>query len=100
MQFLKTLLWVLIAVALSIFAAANWTDVTLNLWGGLLLTIKLPFLLLLAFLLGLVPTWLIMRGRMWRARRLGPDGSTGTPVPPPPPATAGDAEFDQAEQRP
>lgn len=94
MQFLRTLLWVLVAAGLSIFAAANWSDVPINLWGGLLVTIKLPFLLLLAFLAGWLPTWLIMRGRLWRARRLSADGTAGTPVPPPPPATAAD---DQAE---
>lgn len=91
MQFLRTLLWVLVAAALSIFAAANWNDVTIALWGGLLVTIKLPFLLLLAFIAGWLPTWLIMRGKLWRARRLGPDGSAGTPVPPPPPAPLTDA---------
>ena len=97
MQFLRTLLWVLIAAALSIFAAANWNDVTIQLWGGLLVTIKLPFLLLLAFLAGLLPTWLIMRGRLWRARRLGPDGSSGTPVPPPPPAPTASFEGERSE---
>lgn len=83
MQFLRTLLWVLIAVVLSIFAAANWNDVTISLWGGLLVTIKLPFLLLLAFLAGWLPTWLVMRGKLWRARRL-PEGVNATPVPPAP----------------
>lgn len=97
MQFLKTLLWVLIAATLSIFAAANWNDVTISLWGGLLVTIKLPFLLLLAVLAGWLPTWLVMRGRLWRARRMGPDGTVGTPVPPPPPASSGDPRFERAE---
>lgn len=86
MQFLRTLLWVLIAVVLSIFAAANWNDVTISLWGGLLVTIKLPFLLLLAFLAGWLPTWLVMRGKLWRARRAPPEGAIATAVPPPPPA--------------
>lgn len=90
MNFLNTLLWILIAIALAIFATANWTDATLKLWGGLLLTIKLPFLLLLAFLAGWLPTWLIMRGKLWRLKRLGIDGQPGTPVPPPPPASIAD----------
>ena len=97
MQFLRTLLWVLVAAVLSIFAAANWNDVTIALWGGLLVTIKLPFLLLLAFIAGWLPTWLIMRGKLWRTRRLGPDGSAGTPVPPPPPAPLTDTESGRAE---
>lgn len=83
MQFLRTLLWVLIAAGLSIFAAANWSDVTVKLWGGLLVTIKLPFLLLLAFLAGLVPTWLVMRGKLWRIRRaLEPASAVAVPPPP------------------
>lgn len=100
MQFLRTLLWVLIAVVLSIFAAANWTDVTIGLWGGLLVTIKLPFLLLIAFVAGWLPTWLIMRGRLWRARRLATDGTAGTPVPPPPPATVADEHAERTEPAP
>lgn len=88
MNFLKTLLWILVAAALAIFATANWNDVTVQLWGGLLLTIKLPFLLLLVFLAGWLPTWLVMRGKIWRLKRIGPDGTIGQPVPPPPPAPA------------
>ena len=65
MQFLKTLLWVLIAVVVALFASRNWSDVTLNLWGDIQADIKLPVLLLLVFLLGFLPTWLTMRARIW-----------------------------------
>jgi len=69
MQFLKTLLWVLIAVVVSLFAFRNWNDVTLNLWGDIQADIKIPLLLLVIFLLGLLPTWLIMRARIWSLKR-------------------------------
>lgn len=69
MQFLKTLFWVLIAVILALFASRNWSAVTLNLWGDIQADVKLPILLLLAFLLGLVPTWLIMRAKLWSHER-------------------------------
>lgn len=69
MQFLKTLFWVLIAVILVLFASRNWSDVTLNLWGDIQADIKLPVLLLIAFLAGLLPTWLILRARIWSLRR-------------------------------
>jgi lipopolysaccharide assembly protein A len=69
MQFLKTLLWVLIAVVVALFASRNWSDVTLNLWGDIQADIKMPVLLLIIFLLGLLPTWLIMRARIWSLRR-------------------------------
>ena len=69
MQFLKTLFWVLLAVVLVLFGTRNWTDVTLNLWGDIQADIKVPLLLLIVFLLGLVPTWMVMRARMWSTNR-------------------------------
>lgn len=69
MHFLKTLFWVLLAVILALFGTRNWSDVTLNLWGDIQADIKIPLLLLLTFLLGLMPTWLIMRARLWAVQR-------------------------------
>ncbi|MES2905214.1 MAG: hypothetical protein V4696_13595 [Pseudomonadota bacterium] len=69
MQFLKTLLWVLIAVIVAIIASNNWRDVTVDLWSNLQADIKLPVLLLAVFLLGWLPTWLVMRGKIWRLKR-------------------------------
>jgi uncharacterized integral membrane protein len=69
MQFLKTLFWMVLAVSLAIFASRNWRDVTIDLWGPLQADIKLPLLLALMLLIGWLPTWLIMRGRLWQARR-------------------------------
>jgi putative membrane protein len=86
MQFLRTLFWVVLAAFVAIIASENWRDVTLDLWGDLQADIKIPVLLLFAFLLGLVPTWLIMRGKLWRLqRRLGHDDQV-RPVPPAPAA--------------
>lgn len=69
MQFLKTLLWVLIAVVVALFASRNWSDTTLNLWGDIQADVKLPVLLLVVFLLGFLPTWLTMRARAWSYSR-------------------------------
>jgi lipopolysaccharide assembly protein A len=69
MHFLKTLFWVLIAVVVALFASHNWFDVTVNLWGDIQADIKLPVLLLIAFLLGFAPTWGLMRTRLWSHRR-------------------------------
>lgn len=88
MQFLKTLFWVAVAVALVLFSSANWEAVTVDLWGGLEIDIKLPLLVLGAFLLGFVPMLLVHRTRMWSMRRRL-DGLerqstlSNTPVPPP-----------------
>ena len=69
MQFLRTLFWVVIAAFVAIIASNNWNDVTLNLWGNLQADIKIPVLLLITFAAGFLPTWLIMRGKLWRLRR-------------------------------
>lgn len=69
MQFLRTLFWVALAVAVVLFASANWNSVTLTLWGGLQADVKLPALIFFAFLLGLVPMFLISRARIWTLKR-------------------------------
>jgi putative membrane protein len=69
MQFVKTLLWVLVAVVVALFASRNWVPVTLALWGDIQADIKLPALLLVVFLLGFLPTWLTMRAKMWALTR-------------------------------
>jgi len=91
MQFLRTLFWVVIAAFVAIIASGNWHDVTLDLWGNLQADIKLPILLLITFLIGFLPTWLVMRGKLWRLkRRLAQDEVK--PVPAAPAATAPPAE--------
>jgi uncharacterized integral membrane protein len=69
MQFLKTLFWVALAVILVLFATVNWHAVTLNLWGGLQADVKLPMLILVAFLLGFLPMLIVHRARIWTMRR-------------------------------
>jgi lipopolysaccharide assembly protein A len=69
MNFLRTLFWVVLAVSLAIFASRNWNDVTLTLWGDIQADVKLPFLLLLIFLIGFLPPYFVMRSRLWSLRR-------------------------------
>jgi uncharacterized integral membrane protein len=69
MQFLKTLFWVLLAVLVALFARANWTTVTINLWNDIQADTKLPLLMLVGFLVGWLPTWLILRARIWGLSR-------------------------------
>lgn len=69
MQFLKTLFWVVLAVGVVLFATANWTTVTINLWGGLQADMKLPVLALVAFLLGFLPMLVWHRARIWSLKR-------------------------------
>jgi len=69
MQFLKTLVWVVVAALLTILGSRNWHDVTLNLWGDIQADIKVPILILAVFLLGFLPMYFIHRGRIWSYRR-------------------------------
>ena len=69
MQFLRTTLWVAIAVIVAIIASNNWHDVTLDLWGNIQVDIKIPVLLILVFLIGFLPPFLILRARLWQVRR-------------------------------
>jgi putative membrane protein len=69
MHFLKTLFWVLVAVLAILFAIRNWAPVTLNLWSDIEADVKLPLLLLFIFLVGFLPTWLILRTRIWSLKR-------------------------------
>jgi uncharacterized integral membrane protein len=66
LRFLKTLFWIVVAVLLTYFAAQNWKDVTIDLWGNLQADVKIPVLLVIAFLIGFLPTWFIFRARLWR----------------------------------
>ena len=69
MHFLRTIFWVLIAVVVALFAKANWTPVTVKLWGDLVADVKLPLLMGIAFLIGWLPTWLLLRTRIWGHQR-------------------------------
>lgn len=104
MQFLKTLFWVVVAAALVLFARENWVPVPINLWSGLVAEVKLPFLVLVVFLLGFLPTYLFYRGRMWTLRRQlsRPErvvvGNQPVDAPPPPPPAAEKAPAKGEEQ--
>jgi lipopolysaccharide assembly protein A len=99
MQFLKTLFWIALTVVLVLFAKANWSAVTLKLWGGLEADVKLPVLVLAAFLLGFLPTFIIYRARLWGLkRRLEPAERLVSAAPAPVPA-APRAVDNGAEER-
>ena len=69
MKSLRSILWLVIVATLAAFSAANWQPVELTVWQDLKLDTKLPALVIAAFLLGLVPMWLIHRTVRWRLQR-------------------------------
>jgi uncharacterized integral membrane protein len=66
---LRTILWVLAALAFVIFAAYNWQPVELTLWQNLVLETKVPMLALLAFVAGFLPMWALHRSVVWGLQR-------------------------------
>ena len=69
MNFLRTVFWTVVAVIAALFAFENWTLVTVNLWGGLQMDTRLPVLLLIAFLIGLLPPLILHRATRWSLGR-------------------------------
>jgi len=68
-QIVRTILWVMLACAIMLFSFLNWTPVEITLWDGFLVETKVPALVILAFLLGLVPMWLFHRSVKWGLNR-------------------------------
>jgi putative membrane protein len=69
MRIVRTILWLLLTVVLVLFAVANWNAVEVAIGGGLELDTRLPVLVIGAFVLGLVPMWIVHRTVLWRMRR-------------------------------
>lgn len=98
MQFLKALFWFLILGVIAAFAVTNWHPVEIQLWSGLVADVNLPFLILVAFLFGLVPMLLLYHTVRWRYRqRIGMlertlDDLRAVHAAPPPPPVADPGE--------
>ena len=69
MQIVRTILWVLLFAGLMFFSFFNWKEVEVQIWTNLVLETKVPALVIVSFLLGMVPTWLLHRGTKWRLTR-------------------------------
>lgn len=69
MQVIRTIVWVVLLIALLLFSVTNWTVVTVRIWEDLVWETRLPALVILAFLFGLVPMWLLHLAGRWRWRR-------------------------------
>ena len=101
MQFLKTLFWVLARGRRRAVRQAQLVRRTFNLWSDIQADIKLPILLLIAFLIGFLPTWLIMRARLWSLRRRieALERNQAAPLPPKPAAEANRSRPYEADLR-
>ncbi len=68
MQFIKILFWVLLLVATFIFWWTNEARSSLDL-GAAVVEARVSTFVVGAFLIGFVPTWLLLRGSKWRLSR-------------------------------
>jgi len=81
-------------IALLIFSINNWNPVEVKIWEGLVLETKIPALVVIAFLIGLLPMWLLHRATRWNYDRRvaslesAARASAMAPVPTPAPAPA------------
>ncbi|UAB77391.1 LapA family protein [Erythrobacter sp. SCSIO 43205] len=66
---MRTIVWVVISIAIMLFSILNWNPVEITLWNGILVETKVPALVILAFLLGLFPMWLYHRSVKWGLQR-------------------------------
>lgn len=85
MRFLRLLFLLFLALLAALFLGRNWSDVTIDLWGNLQAEVKLPLLLIIAFLLGYLPCSMLWRARLWRVKRAALIAAQPAPAPPPPP---------------
>jgi lipopolysaccharide assembly protein A len=88
MQIFRTVVWVVLLIALLLFSVNNWTTVNVKIWENLILETKLPALVVVSFLLGLVPMWLAYLAGRWRYTRRINALENSVRVAEPPPAEA------------
>ena len=69
MQFLKIMFWCLVAFLAATFTFGNWISVPVRLPGGLIAETNLPLLLLVALLVGAIPTLIVQHIQRWRLRQ-------------------------------
>jgi len=70
MQIVRTILWVVLLIAFVALTLLNWdTQLAVRIWPGIVWDTRLPAVIVVTFLLGLVPMWLIHRGSKWRLQR-------------------------------
>lgn len=69
MRIIRSIVWIVLLAALLVFTTNNWRPVEVKVWEGLVLETKIPALAIIAFIAGLLPMWLMHRGRVWRLQR-------------------------------
>ncbi|MEO6152727.1 MAG: DUF1049 domain-containing protein [Croceibacterium sp.] len=103
MQIVRTIVWVLLLTALLVFSFANWDPtVTVKIWTNLVVETKLPAIVVISFLIGFVPMWLLHRANKWQLSRrisgLEATSRAATTIPVVPAATVDERVVVPADQ--
>jgi len=69
MQAIRTFIWIILAVALTVFAITNSQLVSVRVWPGYLAEMPLSLLIIVVFLAGFLPPFLLNMGNRWRLGR-------------------------------
>ena len=70
MQVVRTIIWVALLIVFVAFTLLNWDKaLTVHIWPQLVWDTRLPAVVVVSFLLGLIPMWLIHLGSKWRLQR-------------------------------
>ena len=70
MQIVRTIAWVALFAVLLIFTIGNWDQrVVVRIWEGIVWETRLPAVVIVSFLLGLLPVWALHRATKWRMQR-------------------------------
>ncbi len=70
MQIVRTIVWVALLVVFVAFTMLNWDKaLAVRIWPEMVWDTRLPAVVVVSFLLGLIPMWLIHRGSKWRLQR-------------------------------
>ncbi|GAA0276899.1 hypothetical protein GCM10009127_17070 [Alteraurantiacibacter aestuarii] len=69
MQIVRTVIWVLLLVALMVFSYANWQPISVRIWDNLLIDTVLPAIVVVSFVIGFLPMWLYHRAGKWQLKR-------------------------------
>ncbi|WP_128892874.1 DUF1049 domain-containing protein [Erythrobacter sp. HKB08] len=70
MQIVRTIAWILLLVGLLAFSFGNWDkQIDVRIWPGLVWDTRVPAVVIVSFLAGLIPTWMLLRGTKWTMNR-------------------------------
>ncbi|HSG33997.1 MAG TPA: DUF1049 domain-containing protein [Sphingomonadaceae bacterium] len=70
MQIVRTIVFVVLLFGILVFSWANWdTRISVRIWEELIVETNAPALMIISFLAGFLPLWLLHRSTNWRLKR-------------------------------